>query len=82
MNTGCSAPSIQAPSFLLSRLMKKGEPRVITRAGGAPGISAFYMKFTDFEHTVMVLSNYDPPDGKKIADKIRDMVFESVKDNI
>jgi D-alanyl-D-alanine carboxypeptidase len=58
---------------------EKGEPHVITRAGGAPGISAFYMKFPELGHTAIVLSNYDPPDGKKIADKIRDMVLDSIK---
>lgn len=57
------------------------KPRIISRAGGAPGISAFYQKFTDLGYTSIVLSNYDPPDGKRVADKIRDVILDVASDD-
>jgi CubicO group peptidase (beta-lactamase class C family) len=55
---------------------EKGKPPVLTRAGGAPGISAFYLKFPDLGFAAIVLSNYDPPDGKIVVDKIREMILD------
>jgi D-alanyl-D-alanine carboxypeptidase len=52
-----------------------GKPNVMIRAGGAPGVSAFFQKFPDFGYTAIVLSNYDPDDSKVVADRIRDLVL-------
>lgn len=54
---------------------------IISRAGGAPGISAFFQKFPDLGYTSIVLSNYDPIDSKKVADKIRYMVINTDSGN-
>jgi D-alanyl-D-alanine carboxypeptidase len=52
-----------------------GKPNVMIRAGGAPGVSAFFQKFPDLGYTAIVLSNYDPDDSKVVADRIRDLVL-------
>jgi hypothetical protein len=38
-------------------------------------------KFPDHGYTAIVLSNYDPPDDKKIADKICDTILDSISQN-
>ncbi len=55
---------------------KNQEPRVIGRAGGASGVAAFYTKLPELGYTAIVLSNYDPPYGKVVEEKIRKMILE------
>lgn len=58
----------------------KGDPRILTRAGGAAGIAALYERYLDHATTLIVLSNYDPHDihARKIVSihpKIREMIL-------
>ena len=53
-----------------------GSPlRVIAMAGGAPGLTALYIKFFEFNLTFIVMSNYDPEDVEPLAEQIRDLVI-------
>jgi D-alanyl-D-alanine carboxypeptidase len=47
--------------------------RATALAGGAPGVSAF-LGTTDSGHSVVVLSNYDPPAAVKVGEKIQDLL--------
>ncbi|NHI87970.1 MAG: class A beta-lactamase-related serine hydrolase [Candidatus Thorarchaeota archaeon] len=49
--------------------------RVIAMAGGAPGLTALYIKFFEFGLTFIVMSNYDPEDVEPLAEQIRDLVI-------
>lgn len=42
--------------------------------GGAPGISAQLDIYPDLDYTVIVLSNYDPPETVKVLSKIRTLI--------
>lgn len=49
--------------------------RVIAMAGGAPGLTALYIKFFEFSLTFIIMSNYDPEDVEPLAEQIRDLVI-------
>jgi len=46
------------------------KPKIVGLAGGAPGLTALYLKYNDKGYTVFVLSNYDPEDIEPIAEQI------------
>jgi CubicO group peptidase (beta-lactamase class C family) len=50
------------------------KPSVIGLAGGAPGLSALYLKFFKLGYTIIVFSNYDPDDVEPIAEGVRDII--------
>lgn len=50
-------------------------PKSIIMAGGASGLIAFYMKFLQSGHTVIVLSNYDPEDVEPVVNEIRNVLM-------
>ncbi|MCK5239904.1 MAG: beta-lactamase family protein [Candidatus Thorarchaeota archaeon] len=49
-------------------------PSAIALAGGAPGLSALYLKFFKAGYTVIVLSNYDPDDVEPLVNGIREII--------
>ncbi len=49
-------------------------PKAIGLAGGAPGLTALYLKFFEVGFTVIVLSNYDPDDIEPLAVSIREIL--------
>jgi D-alanyl-D-alanine carboxypeptidase len=49
--------------------------RAIVMAGGAPGLTALYIKFFEFGLTFIVMSNYDPEDVQPLAEQVRDLVI-------
>jgi len=51
------------------------KPKLIAMAGGAPGLTALYIKFFEVGLTFIVMSNYDPEDVEPLAEQIRDMVI-------
>ena len=50
------------------------QPGAIAMAGGAPGLTALYIKFFKLGYTFIVFSNYDPEDIEHLAEEIRDLV--------
>ena len=46
------------------------KPRIVGLAGGAPGLTALYLKYNEKGYTVFVLSNYDPEDVEPIAEQV------------
>ncbi|MHA1961422.1 MAG: serine hydrolase domain-containing protein [Candidatus Thorarchaeota archaeon] len=52
-------------------------PRVILLAGGAAGVSSFYMKSPQAGYTVIVLSNYDPTDAAQVEERIRKTILDA-----
>ncbi|MFW9834504.1 MAG: serine hydrolase domain-containing protein [Candidatus Thorarchaeota archaeon] len=51
------------------------QPSAIAMAGGAPGLTALYIKFFKLGYTFIVFSNYDPDDIEPLAEEIRDLVI-------
>ncbi|MBY8998768.1 MAG: beta-lactamase family protein [Candidatus Thorarchaeota archaeon] len=49
-------------------------PKSVALAGGAPGLTALYIKFIELGYTFIVLSNYDPEDVEPLMEQIRDLV--------
>jgi len=49
-------------------------PRAIYLAGGAPGLTALYLKFSKLGFTVIIFSNYDPEDVEPLSSVIRDVM--------
>lgn len=68
------SPEYTRTIFPLKRTKENGKPYVILRAGGASGVSAFYLKYPDHGYTAIVLSNYDFPEGKIVIDKIQEII--------
>jgi D-alanyl-D-alanine carboxypeptidase len=68
-------PDYTSTIFPAKKTKEEGRPNVMIRAGGAPGVSAFFLKFPGLGYTSIVLSNYDPVDSKVVADRIRDLVL-------
>jgi CubicO group peptidase (beta-lactamase class C family) len=59
------------------------QPRAAALAGGAPGLTALYIKFFMLGYTFFVFSNYDPEDVEPLANQIRDlMVPESAQGKV
>ncbi|MFW9769211.1 MAG: serine hydrolase domain-containing protein [Candidatus Thorarchaeota archaeon] len=54
-------------------------PRVQVMAGGAQGLSAFYLKFFRMGYTVFLLSNYDPEDVEPLVELILRMFLPDAK---
>jgi CubicO group peptidase (beta-lactamase class C family) len=50
-------------------------PKAALLAGGAPGLTALYLKFFRAGYTVFVLSNYDPEDVEPLSEHIRSMIM-------
>ena len=50
------------------------EPIAVALAGGAPGLTALYIKFFTLGYTFFVFSNYDPEDVEPLATQIRDLM--------
>jgi CubicO group peptidase (beta-lactamase class C family) len=50
------------------------KPSAIGLAGGAPGLSALYLRFFKAGYTIIVFSNYDPDDVEPIANGVRDII--------
>ncbi|MFW9806755.1 MAG: serine hydrolase domain-containing protein [Candidatus Thorarchaeota archaeon] len=50
------------------------DPIAAVLAGGAPGLTALYIKFFKLGYTFIVFSNYDPEDIEPLAEEIRDLV--------
>jgi CubicO group peptidase (beta-lactamase class C family) len=46
------------------------KPRVVGLSGGAPGLTALYLKYNEKGYTVFVLSNYDPEDIEPVAEQV------------
>lgn len=51
------------------------QPGSIFMAGGAPGLTALYIKFFKLGYTFIVMSNYDPEDIEPLAEQIRDLMI-------
>lgn len=51
------------------------EPSAAVLAGGAPGLTALYIKFFKLGYTFFVFSNYDPEDVEPLAAEIRELVM-------
>ncbi|MFW9817554.1 MAG: serine hydrolase domain-containing protein [Candidatus Thorarchaeota archaeon] len=54
-------------------------PRVQVMAGGAQGLSAFYLKFFRMGYSVFLLSNYDPEDVELLIEPILKMFLPNAK---
>jgi CubicO group peptidase (beta-lactamase class C family) len=50
-------------------------PKSVLLAGGAPGLTALYLKFFHAGYTVFILSNYDPEDIEPLSEHIRSMIM-------
>ncbi len=70
-------PDYTSTIFPVKKTKEEGKPNVMTLAGGAPGVSAFFQKFPGLGYTAIVLSNYDPDDSKVVVDRIRDIVLDT-----
>ncbi len=46
------------------------KPKLVGLAGGAPGLTALYLKYNSKGYTVFVLSNYDPEDVEPIGEQV------------
>jgi D-alanyl-D-alanine carboxypeptidase len=55
------------------------KPKSAILAGGAPGLTALYMKFFDSGHTVIILSNYDPEDVEPVANQVRNLIMQNTE---
>lgn len=68
------SPKYTSTILLPANAEQGKEPRVVTLAGGAPGVAAFYVKYFASGHTVIILSNYDPGDAEVVEKKIHNMM--------
>lgn len=50
------------------------QKRITGHKGGIPGINAQLDMYLDDGYTVVVLSNYDPPAGQRVAAKLRELI--------
>ena len=50
--------------------------RMVGHTGGFPGISASFFMYPDLDYTVVVLSNYDPPDSERVHRKVQALITQ------